>query len=183
MEQEYFQNYCDRGQHYSKCWQEHSGYLDCLMSIEKLNLKKQIHTVLVLGSADSSILDAFEKASFVPDGIELFGPIVPKRDTRVTHGDFLNEVPDLFRSGVIYDLIFANSLVYLKQPQLIPFLGFCAHMAPYFHSSSSVTGHEATDPWRRITMPQEWWNEIFNLAGWNQTSEPYLYESRMYEKF
>jgi len=180
VNEEYFSNYCERGIPYEKCWKDHSGFLDCVTSINKLGIKQEIHTVLVLGSADSSILDAFEQAHFLPDGIEIYSSIAPKSDPRVRIGDFLREVPEVFRDRIVYDLIFSNSLLYLEQNQIIPFLGFCSQLSPYFHYSSSVAENPAPDACRKILISQTNWDELFELAGWDQTSEPYLYKSRMY---
>lgn len=180
MNEEYFRNYCERGKPYSECWRDHSGFDDCIFAIDKLKIKPEIHTVLVLGSADSSILNAFETEGYVAEGIEKFSAIVHP-DPRVYVQDFMLEVPKLFRDGLVYDLIFANSLVYLDQHQVIPFLGFCAHFTPYFHCSSSVKGNAAPDPYRNLLKTQKWWDNTFGIAGWNQTKVPFLYESYMFE--
>jgi hypothetical protein len=181
MEQIYFKNYCERGQAYADCWREHSGIDDLLYTIKKLKLKKHIHTILVLGSADSSILDALEAESFVADGIELIPEIVPRKDTRVRVGNFLKIVPQMFKEGYVFDLIFSNSLVYLDWHRIVPFLGFCSHMSPYFHFTSSTTEHAAKDTYRKTLQPQEQWDRKFMEAGWSGMSLPYLYQSRIYQ--
>lgn len=180
MEPEYFKNYCERGA-YADHWEQHSGFQDCITAIDKLKLKDGIHTIRVLGSADSNILDAFEREHFIADGIEICPDIVPTGDPRVTIGDMLFELPRLFSEQYCCDLLFSNSLVYLEQDQIVPFLGLCSHVAPYFHYSCSTTECPAPDPWRKTLMPQTWWNEMFQLAGWEQTAEPFMYESRMYD--
>jgi len=171
MERRYFWEYGDRKERYSDDWHNHSAIGECVKSVDRLDL--DVRTVLVLGSATGQILFFLDYMGFDAYGIEVSEWAVANSMMydKVLLGDMRFWLPELLDSGVKFDLIFSNSLVYLNPHEVVRTLKQCSQIAPYFHYWCSWKGDAARDPWRRILKTKKWWDEKFERAGFSQCEE------------
>jgi len=85
-------------------------------------------------------------------------------------------IPDCVRHNDRSDLIFSNSLVYLKPNEVPRLLEQCRRLCHYFHYMSSTSeSYEPGDGYRVTLRPRRWWRERFLDAGFRPTRSPYLF--------
>jgi len=132
-----------------------------------------IKNVLVLGSATGEILGDFKKSGLEPFGVEVneyaYNLTHPDYKKRVFNMDMRQYIPSLAQQGVKFDLIFSNSLVYLNENEIGPFLKLCSHVSRYFHFYCSFVGNAANDPYRQTLKTYAWWDNLFNENGFKRT--------------
>lgn len=142
-----------------------------------------VRSVLVLGAATGMVLADFHAAWGVrPYGCELsrwaHARIPQRYRERIRCSDMRGYVPSLERSHSEFDLVFANSLVYLHPHEIDGFLDSCGRIASHFHFWSSTTEDKAEhDPYRVTLRPRTWWRRRFVGAGFEPTRSPYLWRS------
>ena len=180
MERAYFERYCSAGD-YDENYLFHSGIEHCIEICNRFEL--EIGSVLVLGAATGQVLRHFDEAWEVrPHGCEIsrwaWSRIAPVYRRRIACSDMRRYLPRLARSGRDFDLIFSNSLVYLKPREIPPFLALCARMSGWLHFYSSTSeSFEPDDPYRVTLRPRAWWRRTFVKTGFAPTRSPYLWRS------
>ena len=176
IDQEYFDNYCQRDQPYNQCWEEHTAVNTLFRDWPYLG--GQVTDMIVLGTADSSILRKLEQLVPSVRGCEIYKPIIPKHDLdscKVANEDMRKFVWDSVKHFARTDLIFTNALVYLEEDEMTDFLYRCRQLSKFMHHASSVQELAAPDPYRTTLKPERWWYERFWEAGWILTDFPYMW--------
>jgi hypothetical protein len=182
MDRRYFESYCGRAP-YAEIYLEHSGIENCLATLKRSRIR--VRSVLVLGAATGEVLQDFFRARRVrPFGCEVsrwaHARIPGDFRRRVRRADLRRYVPDLARAGRHFDLCFANSLVYLRVPEVVPVLRDCAQISRWFHFWSSTSeSFEPGDRHRTLLRPRAWWRARFVEAGFAPTRSPYLWRSEL----
>lgn len=171
IDKEYFTNYADTGKHYREVWKDHTRIELFLDIAKKYNFKH----VLVLGSATGEILHILDDADLSAMGVE-------KNKWAMDHSSWDHAVFDadmtVFVSALkeySFDIMFSNSLAYLKEEQIAPFLKECAKKTKYFFFVTSL-GEPLPDEYREITKPYSWWVDMFLENGYERASPPYLWK-------
>ncbi len=180
MNEAYFANYCGHGA-YRDNYLFHSGIEHCLSIFRRLRVK--VDSVLVLGAATGEVLAHFDSAWKVrPHGCEISAwahAAIPGRyRRRIRCADLRDYLPELVESRHSFDLIFANSLVYLEAHEIPRVLEQCARLSGHFHFWSSTSeDHEPGDAYRVTLRSAAWWKKRFRAAGFASTRSPYVFRS------
>lgn len=175
IDKAFFENYASTGKHYNEIWRSYTGF-----NIFKEYLKDypEWKFCLVLGSATGKILEALDKeCNIQPTGMEIseyaFNESLKYADEYVLfHGD-IRELITSMPYGV--DVIYSNSLMYLPEEDIVPFLKECPQVGKYFFWYGSMQGFSVEDSYRVTLQPYEWWNEQFEKAGFVQVKR-YLWK-------
>jgi hypothetical protein len=181
VNREYFERYCGAGT-YDEEYLHYTRVGHCVSIVDRFGIP--VDSVLVLGTATGQVLRHFEEAWQVrPWGCEIsqwaHARVPARYRRRVRRADMRDYVPELLRAGRRFDLVFSNSLVYLRKREIRELLAGCARLGAYFHFwSSTLEDHEPHDPYRVTLAPRAWWAEAFRGAGFERTRSPYLWRSR-----
>lgn len=181
MDRAYFERYCGAGR-YDEEYEHYTRVDHCISIVDRFGIP--VREVLVLGTATGQVLRHFEDAWGVrPWGCEIsrwaHARIPPAYRRRVQRADMRRYVPELLARGRRFDLVFSNSLVYLRKREIRELLRSCSRLGSYFHFwSSTLEDHEPHDPWRVTLAPRAWWAGAFRDAGFEGTRSPYLWRSR-----
>jgi hypothetical protein len=180
MEADYFRNYCGRGS-YDELYREHSGIEHCLRSARKLGIRAR--SVVVLGAATGRVLEDFEAQWRVkPVGCEIsawaHAQIPARLRRRVALSDMRDYVPELEARGEHFDLLFTNSLIYLRSRELPALVRSLGRIASFMHFYSSTSeSYEPGDRHRVTLRPRDWWRELFMASGFQPTRSPYFWRA------
>lgn len=180
MDASYFRNYCGRGS-YDEHYREHSGIEHCLRTARKLGIRAR--SVLVLGCATGRVLEDFEAAWRVRTaGCEIsawaHAQIPPRLRRRIARADMRDYLPALVARRARFDLLFTNSLIYLRARELPALVAACSRVAGWLHFYSSTSeSYEPGDRHRVTLRPRDWWRELFLAAGFAPTRSPYFWRS------
>lgn len=127
----------------------------------------------VLGAATGEVLKEFNRKL----GVKAYGceinswahnqiPAAYKR--RIRCEDMSLYIDRVKKSGKHFDLIFANSLIYLSLREVKPFLRKLSHVTTYLHFQSSFRGNYCPDPFRRVLKPYLWWDNVLSECGFER---------------
>jgi len=178
VDRAYFERYCGAGS-YAENYRYYSGIDHCLYIVDHFGL--QIRSVQVLGAATGHVLRDLRRALHLrPRGCEIshwaHRQIDPRDRAQIARADMRSYVPQCVRRGEHCDLIFSNSLVYLKAREIPKFLEHCRRLGRYFHFMSSTSeAYEPGDHYRVTLRPRRWWRDRFVEAGFAPTRSPYLF--------
>jgi len=178
LDRAYFENYCGEGS-YSENYRLYSGIDHCIHIVEHFGFT--VRSVCVLGAATGEVLRDLRDAWHLrPYGCEISRwahSQIPARDrSRIVCADMRSYVPRCMQRGQDFDLVFSNSLVYLPEPDVEPFLSQCRKVTRLFHFMSSTTeAFEPGDRYRVTLKSRRWWRERFLDAGFTATRSPYLF--------
>jgi hypothetical protein len=172
ISQDYFENYAGRGKPYKEVWQEHSYAEECCDFFEALE-NCQIKSLCVLGAATGEVLKLFHKRmGIVPRGCEIspwaHSQIPASFRKHIQCADMLNYVSSVVRQGKSFDLVFANSLIYLDEKYLDKFLVELKKVTRFLHFQSSFKESHCPDPFRKILKSYTWWNQKFKKFGFRE---------------
>jgi len=180
VDREYFEQYCGQGS-YDENYAYHSGIDGCIEICDHFGL--DVRSVLVLGAATGRVLEDFEQAWRIrPHGCEIsrwaWSRIPAHYRRRIERADMRGYVRRLASRGERFDLIFSNSLVYLKPGEVRAFLALCSPICAHFHFYSSTSeAYAPGDRWRTTLRPRRWWREAFIASGFEPTRSRYLWRS------
>lgn len=162
--QEYFENYAGRSLPYKKVWRDHSYYDECSKLFKKKGAPP-IKSLCVLGASSGQVLKEFHKKL----GLKAYGceisawahKQIPKEyKRRIECEDMLKYVAAIRKKGGHFDLIFANSLIYLPEEKIAPFIRKLSKICNYLHFQSSFKESYCPDAFRKTLKPYAWWNEL-----------------------
>jgi len=175
IDNDFFTNYASTGKPYNEVWRSYTGF-DIFK--EYTSQIKNLNYCLVLGSATGEILKSIHKECLLaPTGIELNMSAFDQSSGLgydVFHGDMREIITSLPYS---YDIIYSNSLMYLPENDIIPFLQECAKVGQYFFWYGSMEGFSVPDDYRVTLKNYDWWNEQFKAAGYKETTHRYLWHT------
>ena len=184
MDREYFERYCGAGT-YDEEYLYYSRVEHCVSIVDRFGI--HVESVLVLGTATGQVLRHFEDAWGVrPWGCEIsrwaWNRIPGRYRRRVQCADMRRYLPELLRGRRRFDLVFSNSLVYLRKPEIRQLLAASSTLGRHFHFwSSTREDHEPCDPYRVTLAPRAWWDGAFRQSGFERTRSPYLWRSRLWQ--
>lgn len=182
MDRAYFESYCGAGT-YDQEYLRYTRVEHCVSIVERFGIP--VRSVLVLGTATGQVLRHFDEAWGVrPWGCEIsrwaHARVPARYRRRVRRADMRRYVPELAARGRRFDLVFSNSLIYLRRPEIRALLSECSQIGAWFHFwSSTCEDHEPDDPYRVTLAPRAWWRRSFLGAGFEATRSPYLWRSRI----
>jgi len=170
--QEYFDNYAGRSLPYDKVWRDHSYFDECCRLFKRKGAP-EIKSLCVLGTSSGQVLKEFHKRL----GIKAYGceinewaykqiPLEYKR--RIQCEDMTRYVAKIAKDKGHFDLVFANSLIYLPEHKLRPFIRKLSKVGSYLHFQSSFQESHCPDIARRTLKPYAWWNELICENGFER---------------
>ncbi|MBS1986244.1 MAG: hypothetical protein JST16_18945 [Bdellovibrionales bacterium] len=177
IDADFFANYAGSKNHYNRVYRQHNYLEECLELFAAADAP-QVRSCCVLGSGTGVMLkDLYRAFGQRPYGCEInewaFRRTPAFYRGRIHHEDMLSYVNRLRRKGRHFDLVFSNSLIYLRPKDLAPLLGDLAHVARYLHFRSSFKGEFCPDPYRRILESYTWWNRQMARAGFEELLTPF----------
>ncbi len=174
IDEAFFRDYAGTGQSYARVWRDHCYFDECcdLFTEGTAGLRRP-RSICVLGAATGQICRAFHRRLGVkPYGCETsvwaHGRIPEEYRARIQLADMRDYVASVANAGRVFDLVFTNSLIYLPEQEILPFLRKLARCSRWVHFHSSFQGSACPDAWRQTLKSFKWWNEIFERAGLHQ---------------
>lgn len=172
---EYFENYAGSGKSYAQVWNDYSYAPEMIEDIKRLKISAK--KILVLGAATGKILSLLEKSLRARVwGCEIdswaHAQIPRAYRRRIALEDMRVYVRELNAQQKKYDLVFTNSLMYLKKRDLNPLLAHLAEVAPLIHFRGSFRGNSCPDPARVILEDFDWWDRKFRRHGFVSVKGP-----------
>jgi hypothetical protein len=97
---------------------------------------------------------------------------------RIALADMRDYVPALEARGERFDLVFTNSLIYLRTRELPALVGSLGRIGAHLHFYSSTSeSYEPGDQHRVTLRPRGWWRDLFLACGFRPTRSPYFWRS------
>lgn len=165
---DYFENYAGSGKSYAQVWNDYSYAPEMIDDLKEL--KASVKKVLVLGAATGKIIPLLEKGLRARSwGCEIDPwahaqiPLAYRR--RFALEDMRPYVRRLRTQEKSFDLVFSNSLMYLKKRDLAPLLKNLAKVVKLIHFRGSFKGNSCPDPARIIYEKFAWWDRVFQRHG------------------
>lgn len=174
ISQEYFENYAGRSLPYKKVWKDHSYFDECA-KLFKTKGAPEIKSLCVLGTSSGQILKEFHKRlGLKAYGCEInpwvFKQIPSEYKRRVLCEDMLKYIARVKREAGHFDLVFTNSLMYLPEKKIAPFLRKLSKVSSYLHFHGSFKESYCPDKFRYTLKPYAWWNDIICANGFENFS-------------
>lgn len=171
-DEEYFLDYAGSGKPYAKVWRDYTYFDECVEQFKAPGAPR-LRSILVLGVATGEICRAFYKEFGVrPRGCETshwaHSRIPPSFRRYVRRIDMRDYVKRAIRDGERFSLAYSNSLIYLPEREVAPFLKNLRRCVENVHFRSSFEGAACRDPWRVTLKPYAWWNRRFQEAGFTE---------------
>lgn len=175
IDSEYFRSYAGSNENYEDVFREFSRVDECL-DLFRGDLFDEIQSVCVLGSATGSVLQELQDHFQVEiAGCEIsrwaFAKTPLPLRRFVCNQDMREFIWQSVVDGRRYDLVFTNSLVYLPEEEIPPFLNQLGRVAKFVHFHSSFRGACCPDPYRATLRSYAWWNQEFAKAGFSSKSK------------
>ncbi len=169
ISREYFENYAGRGLAYNKVWKEHSYYDECCDLFAREGAPP-IKSLCVLGASTGLVLKEFEKRLKVKaQGCEInewaHSQIPAAYKKRIRCEDMSTYIQTAKKDKKHFDLVFANSLIYLPMKDVKPFLKKLSKVTHYLHFRSSFREGYCPDEFRSVLKPYAWWNKVISENG------------------
>ncbi|MGE0616095.1 MAG: class I SAM-dependent methyltransferase, partial [Bacteriovoracia bacterium] len=155
---------------YSQVFREYSAVDECIEHFQAPGAPR-LRTICVLGAGTGQVLRIFRKRLHrTPYGCE-FSPWAFTRIPRALRARIeLRDMRDYIQECPRFDLIFSNSLMYLRPAEIEPFLITAGKKCRYFHYEGSFLGNACRDSYRRTLRSEAWWNTRFMNAGFRQVA-------------
>jgi hypothetical protein len=172
--QEYFEDYAGRSLPYKKVWKDHSYFDECSKLFKKKKSPK-IKSLCVLGTSSGQILREFHKRlGLKPYGCEIsswaYSQIPAAYKGRIQCEDMTRYISNVKKEGGHFDLVFTNSLMYLPERKIAPFLRKLSNVCSYLHFHGSFKESYCPDSCRFTLKSFSWWNKALCENGF----EPFL---------
>jgi len=169
IDRSYFSSYAGNKEKYSRIYRDHSGIAECIQ-LFKMSAAPRLNRICVLGTATGEVCQDFLSAfRRLPYGCEInvwaYEHTPVKFKKRISNQDLRDYISECARKGLLFDLVFSNSFIYLPVRDISKVFCELASIARYVHFDSSFTGAACPDPYRQTLKPYEWWNQKFMKAG------------------
>lgn len=186
IDKDYFDNYAGRSKSYNKVWKDHSYYDQCCDLFTQKNAPR-VKSLCVLGASTGLVLKEFHRRlGVLAYGCEInewaYEQIERPYSKRIKCMDMQRYMDEVRKKEKSFDLIFANSFIYLAEEKLPALIKKISKSCRYLHFRSSFKEGYCPDPYRKTLKSYKWWDEMICENGFKNylsgRARTYCWESK-----